>query len=293
MDLTTEIVSPPPNAAFIDCWSSVIAPKFERHREVLVEGACAHSDRVLAEHGPQPGQVVLDVGCGWADTSLALARAVGPTGQVIAQDCMPTFMARGQAQAQAQGLGQLRFAIGDAQVQRFGVPFDLIFSRFGTMFFGSPVAALRNLHAQLRPGGRLMMITWRRLEDNAWLYLAKQVARRYLPAPGEEAQTCGPGPLSMSDEAVVRAQLEAAGFVDIRFERSDAEMPMGATVAEALSMMMALGPAGEVIREAGALGERMRPVIEDELAAAVAGSWRPGLGVRMGSSAWAIHARRA
>lgn len=292
MDQLTETLSDTPNAPFIDCWRSVIAPKFEQFRQVFMEGARAHSDPALARFGPNPGDSVLDVGCGWADTSLELARRVGPQGRVIAQDCVPSFMAYGQAQAAFEQLPQLRFETGDAQVQQFGVAFDMVFSRFGTMFFGSPVAALRNLRAQLRPDGQLLMITWRPMVDNAWLSVAKHVARRHLPAPTDDAQTCGPGPFSMSDEPMVRAQLGAAGFVDVSFDRSDAQMPMGATVAEALTQMMAIGPAGEIVREAGALGDRLRPVIEDELAQAVAPYWRPVRGVCLPSSAWIIRARR-
>lgn len=287
-----EANAPSPNAPFIDCWRGVIAPKFETFREIFIEGASAHSDPLLDERGPPSGGAVLEIGCGWGDTSLRLARAVGPTGRVVAQDCVPSFMEYGRSRAAAEALTQLRFEVGDAQVQRHGGGFDLVFSRFGTMFFASPVAALRNLHAELRPGGRLMMLTWRPLAENPWLAIAKQVARRHLPAPGDDAQTCGPGPFSMSDEQLVRAQLEAAGFAEVRLDRSDAEMAMGATVREAVEQMMAVGPAGEVVREAGALGARVRPVIEDELAAAIAPWWRPGRGVRMPSSAWAIHAVR-
>lgn len=83
------------------------------------------------------------------------------------------------------------------------------------MFFERPVAAFRNLRKMLAPKGQLLMTTWRTVEDNPWLSVAKEVARSILPAPGSEAVSCGPGPFSLADEDTVRRILGAAGFAKL------------------------------------------------------------------------------
>jgi hypothetical protein len=113
----------------------------------------------------------------------------------------------------------------------------------------------------------------------------------FLPPPGGDAQTCGPGPFSMASPEVVGAQLEAAGFVDARFEPVDGEIMVGASVDQALEFQIAFGPAGEIYREAGELAERRRPEIEAALRAELARHLRDGK-VYMRSGSWAITARK-
>ena len=99
------------------------------------------------------------------------------------------------------------------------------------------------------------MIVWRAREDNPWLTLSKEVLLRYLPAVKEDAATCGPGPFSMADPDSVTGQLRIAGYTDVRFERIDADVMVGRDIDEAVAFQLAIGPAGEVVREAGAEGE--------------------------------------
>ena len=109
----------------------------------------------------------------------------------------------------------MRFVAADVESYRFEPRFDFCFSRFGMMFFANPVAALRNVRSALKPGGEIMYIVWRTLADNPWMALPKETVLRFLPPPGEDAQTCGPGPFSMAKADVVRGQLRAAGFEDV------------------------------------------------------------------------------
>jgi SAM-dependent methyltransferase len=179
----------------------------------------------------------------------------------------------------------------DVQTYRFEPQYDLCFSRFGMMFFSNPVAAMRNIRSALKPGGRLMFVVWRRLEDNAWVGIPKTVVLRFLPPPGEDAQTCGPGPFSMANPEVVTAQLKAAGFDEVSFERSDGPVMVGSTVEQALVFQLAMGPAGEIFREAGQKAERRRREIEDALRAELARYEENGE-VIMQSSSWTITARK-
>ena len=278
------------NNEFTDFWNNVLAAKFERFRDILQNGLAFHSQVPLAALALPPGTRVLDVGCGWGDTAIELARRVGPTGYVLGLDCCDTFLESGRRDAKAAGLANVEFVAADVQTHRFEREFDFCFSRFGMMFFASPVAAMRNLRTALKPGATLMFIVWRTLADNAWLRVPKEVALGHLPPPGDDAQTCGPGPFSMASPEVVTAQLKAAGFVDARFERLDGPVRVGSSVDEAVAFQLAIGPAGEIVREAGAFAEARRGEIVQALKDALAQHLHDGA-VVMQSSSWTITAR--
>ena len=278
------------NDEFTAFWNNVLVDKFERFRDILQRGMSFHSDVPLRTLSLPPGARVLDVGCGWGDTAIALARVVGPDGYVLGLDCCEKFLESGRRDARAAGLDNVEFVAADVQTHRFAAPFDFCFSRFGMMFFASPVAAMRNVRAALKPGGQLMFVVWRSLADNAWVRVPKEIALAHLPPPGDQAQTCGPGPFSMADVDTVAAQLKAAGFVDARFERVDGPVRVGRTLDEAVAFQLAIGPAGEIVREAGTLADAKRREIEAALQDALADYQQDGT-VVMQSSSWTITAR--
>jgi SAM-dependent methyltransferase len=278
------------NDAFTAFWNDVLVAKFERFRNIMLDGLSYHSKEPLARLALK-GTRAIDVGCGWGDTAIELARKVGPTGSVLGLDCCDAFLEKGRADAKAAGLDNVRFIVADVQTYAFAREFDFAFSRFGMMFFANPVAAMRNVRSALVPGGRLMFITWRALDDNPWLGVPKAVVLRFLPPPGDDAQTCGPGPFSMANPDVVRAQLAAAGFVDARFERVDGPVMVGRDVDQAVEFQLALGPAGEIVREAGELADARRSEIVDALRHALSQHVASDGSVRMQSSSWTITAR--
>ena len=278
------------NDAFTAFWNDVLAAKFERFRNILLEGLSYHSKVPLEKLALPAGAHAVDVGCGWGDTAIELARKVGPTGSVVGLDCCDQFMEKGRRDAAAAGLKNVRFVDADVQTYRFEREFDFAFSRFGMMFFANPVAAMRNVRTALKPGAELMFITWRSIGDNPFFAMPKQVVSRFLPPPGEDAQTCGPGPFSMANPDVVRAQLKAAGFTDATFEQIDGSVMIGRDVDQAVEFQLALGPAGEIVREAGALAESRRGEIVAALRTEL-GRYARADGVWMDSSSWTIRAR--
>ena len=278
------------NDAFTAFWNDVMVPKFERFRDIMLDGLSYHSRVPLGRLALPQGARALDVGCGWGDTAIELARKVGPTGKVLGLDCCDAFLDKGRRDAAAEGLDHVRFVASDVQTHRFDPEYDFAFSRFGMMFFANPVAAMRNVRSAMRPGATLMFITWRVLEDNPWLAVPKAVVLRYLPPPGENAQTCGPGPFSMANPDVVRAQLAAAGFTDVAFERLDGPVMIGRDVDQALDMQMTIGPAGEIVREAGAQADECRDGIIAALRGELARHAKSD-GIWMQSSSWTITAK--
>jgi ubiquinone/menaquinone biosynthesis C-methylase UbiE len=279
-----------PNAEHIAVWNDVLVPKFTRFRRVMVDGLGAHSELALRRHPVAVGARVLDVGCGFGETSIELGRAVGSGGAVLGLDCCEPFLDVARADARAAGVAQVSFKCADAQTEPFGPRFDLCFSRFGTMFFQSPVAALRNLHRAANPGGRLMMLVWRRTDENEWAALPKRIARTHLPPPPDQAPTCGPGLFSMSNPDTVRDILKTAGWNDVELEPQRTTMTVGQTIEEAIAFQLSIGPAGEILHEAKERGEAKRPLIERDLAAALRPSTTPR-GVMLGSASWCVTAR--
>jgi ubiquinone/menaquinone biosynthesis C-methylase UbiE len=279
------------NDEFTAFWNDVLAAKFERYRDILIVGLGSHSTAPLSALSLPNGAKALDVGCGWGDTAIELARKVGPAGSVVGLDCCNAFLEKGRQDARRAGLTNLRFVEADVQTYRFRPEYDFCFSRFGMMFFSNPVAAMRNVKSALKPGAQFMFITWRSIDENPWALVPKKVLLEFLPPPGDDAQTCGPGPFSMASPEVVRPQLTAAGFKDIEFKRTDVPVMVGRTVEQAMQFQFALGPAGEIFREAGEKAERRRAEIEQALRAELSRHVHDGE-VVMPSASWTITARK-
>jgi ubiquinone/menaquinone biosynthesis C-methylase UbiE len=264
--------------------------KFVRWKHILVGGLTLHSKKIFPSLQIKKGDKVIDAGCGFGDTAIALARLVGPSGSVLAVDCCQGFLEYGRRDAQAAGINNLTFLEADVQTYPFEPVHDFCFSRFGTQFFENPVAGLRNMRASLKPGGIMTMVVWRGIKDNPWLGHAKEIVLQFLPPPGENAQTCGPGPFSMADTTVVTKQLEIAGYKDIQFEQVDAQVFVGNDLDDAAAFQLAIGPAGEVFREAGKLAEQHQDEIARALKSELAKYQRPN-GVMMDSSSWKVTAK--
>jgi ubiquinone/menaquinone biosynthesis C-methylase UbiE len=283
--------APDASTEFVDFWNEILVPKFIAYKHVLVDGLTHHSEAIFPNLPVKQGDAVLDVGCGFGDTAIKLARLVGDTGRVVGIDCCDAFMEYGRREAAEAGLHNVSFINGDALSEPFAPEYDFVFSRFGTMFFANPVIGLRNMRTALKPGGIMTQIVWRTQSDNPWLSMAKDVVLRFLPPPGDDARTCGPGPFSMANQESVTTMLKVAGYEDITFERVDALVLIGNTVEDAINFQLALGPAGEVFREAGDEAEEKRADIEAALAEAIAAQKVEAGGIVMDSSSWVISAR--
>jgi ubiquinone/menaquinone biosynthesis C-methylase UbiE len=276
------------SAQYVDFWNEILVPKFIKYKHVLVDGLTHHSEAIFPSLPVKEGDRVLDIGCGFGDTAIKLARRVGPSGEVIGLDCCEAFLECGRKDAASLGVRNVSFVYGDALLDHFEPEYDFVFSRFGTMFFANPVAGLRNMRTALKPGGIMTHIVWRTRNDNPWLSMAKDVVLKFLPPPGEDALTCGPGPFSMADEAAVSKMMEIAGYNDITFKRVDAPVLVGRTVEDAVNFQLAIGPAGEVFREAGQEAEAKREQIEAALADAINSQKKDADGIVMDSSSWVI-----
>jgi SAM-dependent methyltransferase len=255
------------NDEAICAWDGPLYDRFVRFRETVTTGLGAHGEEALRLHPPKPGQRVLDIGCGFGDTTQRIAELVGPDGEAVGLDAAPRFIEDAIREADEAGVANARFLVADVQEHLCGEErFDMAFSRFGTMFFASPVAALRNVHRALVPGGKLVMVVWRRRIDNDWLYRAQTIVEGIVARPEEyDEPTCGPGPFSMADADTTSEILTLAGFTDIALQRCDIPIVIGKDLEEALELVMALGPAGEILRLAGDRAAHLHGKVEAAL----------------------------
>jgi SAM-dependent methyltransferase len=278
------------NKEAAEAWSGPLFDRFVRYRDLVADGLGAHGERAMAVHPPRTGDRVLDIGCGFGDTTQRLAELVGAEGEALGIDVAEPFIEAARAEAEEAGVENARFATGDVQVTKLGETFDYAFSRMGIMFFANPVQAFRNVRAALAPGGRLCAVVWRRKLDNEWLHRAELVVEGYLDHPEESDEpTCGPGPFSMANADTVSEQLKLAGFEEISLRRCDLPIKIGDDLDHAVEFNMSLGPAGEVLRLWEDRVDEIRPKIAADLREALAELEGPD-GVIASASTWIVAA---
>lgn len=280
-----------PNAQQIEYWNEQRGRTWVAQQELIEAQLAPLGRRAMDRAALVAGERVLDVGCGCGRTTIELARRVAPRGSAVGADISSPMLAHGRETARAAGVANVRFEEADAQTHAFpAAAFDVIFSRFGIMFFADSRAAFANLLTALRPGGRVAFVCWRTLPENPWMAVPLMAAFQHIPPPpipGPE----DPGPFAFADRDRVGRILTAAGFADVAFDANDQDLILGggADVDKAVEFILQLGPTAAALREAG-------PAKAAEVAAAVAESLRPyyvvGEGVRMPSATWVVSARR-
>lgn len=287
MEQSIEITGP--NAEQIEFWNGVAADKWIEHNALLDRMLARPGLRAIDRAAPEPGEHALDVGCGCGDTTLELARRVAPTGSVTGVDVSAPMLAFAQERAADAAVP---VCIVNADAETCDLPpatFDLVYSRFGVMFFNSPEAAFANFHAALRPGGRIAFVCWRTPDLNPWVNLPFEAARPHLPPlepPGPE----DPGQFAFARVERVERILGAAGFASVRLDGHDETLRVGEGDLDAcVGLVLKLGPVSRLLREAG---EDAVPPVAAAVREAVA-PYHTGETLEMASSSWIVSARRA
>ena len=282
----------PENVEAIDAWNGPLFDRFVEFREILCDGLGVHGNAALDVLAPQPGENILDVGCGFGDTTLQIAALVGASGEAVGVDAAPRFIETATAEAAAAGVTNARYLVSDVQLNRFDDQFDHAYSRFGTMFFASPVAALRNVRQALNPGGRLVMVVWRRREDNPWMYEAQKIVESMVARPETyDEPTCGPGPFSMANADTVSDILSYAGFTDIDLRRCELPITVGNDLEHAIDLTMALGPGGEILRLQGDRAADLHQPVREALRAGLSQYVTDDGSISAMASTWIVSAR--
>lgn len=279
------------NDDLIQVWNGVLFERFLRFRHLVAPAFGGYGEAAFSVQPPRPGSRAVDIGCGAGDTTLELARLVGPAGAVTGVDAASRFVELAAREAREKSVQNVTFEMKDAGSDDLGGPYDLAFSRFGATFFPRPVEAFRNVRRALAADGRLCVVAWRRLEDNPAFLLPAIAVKQLVEVPEEDPDvTPSPGPFSFADADHASDVLLRAGFSRVAFERRDLPLLMGTTIDEAVEFAMTFGPAGDTLRRAGTDGERQRPAVVASLKR-VLSEFASEPGVVAPSSAWIVTAQ--
>lgn len=244
------------------------------------------ADLLLRRAAPSPGEAVIDVGCGCGFTTLELARRVAPGGRVLGVDISAPMLARARERAPA-GLG-IEFIEADATAYPFERgSADLLFSRFGVMFFAQPRKSFANLRQGLRSGARLAFACWREPERNPWLMLPLEEACRHVPRPAP-ASPEEPGPFAFADERRVRDILENTGFESVRLEAIELSLDVGIGRGLDAAVETATG-IGPVSRALEGQPQELRSAAAASIRTALA-RYQSGNAVRLPGAIWLVTA---
>ncbi|MFK7940551.1 MAG: class I SAM-dependent methyltransferase [Roseovarius sp.] len=237
------------NSDQAEYWSSPSGQTWVTHQADMDRLLSDVLDTLLRHAAPAKGERVLDIGCGTGASSLELSQAVGPDGHVTALDIADPLLALARHRGAEAGYGNIEYLNADAQTHGFDEgQADLVFSRFGVMFFADPVAAFANLRRAVRPGGRLTMICWQGAPDNPWFMVPMQVAMDRL-GKAEPMDPHAPGPMAFKDVDRVTDILKAAGWSEAKGEKIEVDLIPPQTVEGAAEMATTIGPATRLIRE--------------------------------------------
>ncbi len=277
-------MSEAPNAQQATYWNEAAGPTWASLQAPLDRQLAPLGRAAMAALLPRPGERILDIGCGAGQTSLDLARAVAPGGEVMGADISGTLLA--VARDRAAELDGVRFVEADAQTHPFETGrFDAVFSRFGVMFFADPAAAFANIQRAVKPGGRLAFVCWRRPDENPIMTLPMAAAAPFLPPPAPP-EPGAPGPFAFADPDRIRAVLGAGGFADITVTPHDEKVGAG-DLDTVLAMTLKVGPLGAMLRD--------HPDKRDTVIAAVRTALAPHEGpdgVKLDSATWIVTARK-
>ncbi|HUD30215.1 MAG TPA: class I SAM-dependent methyltransferase [Novosphingobium sp.] len=282
---------PEGNAYQVADWNGRSGERWVANQVRLDAMLAAFGEAAIAAAAPLAGERVLDVGCGSGASSFALASCVGSGGHVLGIDISEPLVAR--ARELAPPSAPVAFELADAsRVELPGPGYDLLFSRFGVMFFGDPVDAFAHMRKAIRPGGRIAFACWRGAAENDWIRLPMGAVRDIVapqPLPDPEA----PGPFSFGDPQRIARILAAAGFAEATIAPFDSLIPFGegatreAAIDDALAMAFEVGPLSRVLADQP---EEVR--VRAATAVRAAFARRPGeRSVMIEGAAWIVTAR--
>ncbi len=237
-----------PNSAQSKYWNTAAGDQWTADQETMDRFLSLVSERLFQHAAIQPGERILDIGCGTGATALEAAKATGAGGAVLGIDLSHAMLGLARSRAEAMdGMATLTLEVADAQSHAFAQgAYDLLQSRFGVMFFEDPRAAFANLLGALRPGGRLCFVCWGPLAEHPWFRISGAAAGKFLGKP-DAADPRAPGPLAFADTDYVTGILSGAGFEDIRISSETCELLGAANIADAAENALKRGPAARLI----------------------------------------------
>jgi SAM-dependent methyltransferase len=274
---------PADNSEQIAEWNGALGERWVAMQQEIDRFVVPFGDAALKAAAPQPGERAIDIGCGCGDTAIEIARIVGAAGAVLGIDVSRPMLAVARSRGALANCAHLTFRDGDASEAALPANTDLLFSRFGVMFFSQPSPAFSHLRKSLRAGGRCVFACWRTPRDNPWAMTPLSAARTAMGITPAPADPDAPGPFAFADEGRLRTILSDAGFGDVDVQRFDAAISIGATPRSAAESVVQVGPVSRLVREMGA--EHL-PIILDAVERALAPLAAPDGRVSLNGSTW-------
>ncbi|MFO0679928.1 MAG: class I SAM-dependent methyltransferase [Polyangiaceae bacterium] len=270
-------------------WNEQGGPKWVALEDALDAQLEPFGKAVLGKLALQGDERVIDVGCGAGATSILLSESV-PRGRVTGVDVSGPLVAR--ARVRGASRSNLAFTLADAQTFAFeAASADVLFSRFGVMFFDDPVAAFANLRTALRPGGRLAFVCWRPMSENPSFTLPLEAGRPFLVEPPVPPAPGAPGPFAFAETGRVATLLASAGFASIDVTPFDTDIAVAgrSDLEAAVDLALNVGPLARALPE-------VDPTTREKLRDAVRAAFLPHHGPRgviLPAATWIATATRA
>lgn len=279
---------PSSNADQIAYWNQVGGPKWVRYQAMLDHQLDGIGSIVMDAAALSAGESVLDVGCGCGSTTLELARRVGGRGRATGIDISRPMLELARERARAAGVANADFVEADAQVHAFRPDHDVLFSRFGVMFFDDPTRAFANLHRALRGGGRLAFACWQALPRNPWMAMPMMAALEHVSVEAP-ASPHAPGPFAFADSTRVEGILAGAGFRGVEVKPLDVSISIGGGVSldETVEFLLEMGPLGRVL---GSQADDVKAKVSAAVRSVIEGHAGKD-GVTMAGAIWVVTAR--
>jgi len=185
-------------------------PTFERAAQRV-------NDRLVELAGARAGSRVLDIATGSGEPALTAARAVGPSGRVVAVDMSAGMLKIARERVEAAGLRNVELVESDAESLKLDDhSFDAVICRWGLMFMPDVDSLLQRLHRALKADGRIATAVWSTVDKVPICGMARDAIRQITgitPPPN------APDPLKLADTSILERALVAAGFRDVSIER--------------------------------------------------------------------------
>ena len=275
------------NATQVEFWNGETGHNWVTHDALMEAMLRPLGESVMDTLAPQPGEHALDIGCGCGHTSLSLAGRVGAEGSVTGIDISAPMLA--VASHFAAEHSWIQFVEADAQTHAFEPErYDMVFSRFGVMFFEEPVAAFTNIRSAMRTSGRLAFCCWQPRSINPFMTVPAMAALELLPAPADVPPR-SPGPFAFEDPDYIEEILSSSGFSDIAIESISHPLVFGPglSVQEIVERLVTIGPIAQMVREAP---DSLQQPVREKVIAAVSPFYHPVTGLTLDGEFWQVDA---